>query len=106
MSNRTPALMQGRAREVGGLISALEPALRDEQGIWLGWSGREHDDSHLTIDATEQPARARFDLPAPVREQFYAGFCNRVLWPLFHGFPERVHATDGDWATYDAANVR
>jgi alpha,alpha-trehalose-phosphate synthase [UDP-forming] len=106
MSNRTPALTQGRTREVGGLISALEPALRDEHGIWLGWSGLEHDDAHMTIDATEQPVRARFDLPAAVREQFYAGFCNRVLWPLFHGFPERVHAADGDWNAYIAANAR
>ena len=93
-------------REVGGLVSALEPALRDEHGIWLGWSGQEHDDAHVTIDATEQPARARFDLPQAMREQFYAGFCNRVLWPLFHGFPARVHAADGDWEAYVAANAR
>ncbi len=107
MSNRTPAPPQGRTKEVGGLISALEPALRDEHGIWLGWSGqtRGHD-SRVVIDATEQPARARFDLPASVREQFYAGFCNSVLWPLFHGFPQRVNSTDGAWAAYVQANER
>jgi alpha,alpha-trehalose-phosphate synthase [UDP-forming]/trehalose-phosphatase len=107
MSNRTPAVTQGRTREVGGLVSALEPALRDEHGIWLGWSGQERSQrSHVVIDASEHPARARFDLPATVREQFYAGFCNRVLWPLFHGFPGRVCSSDGDWEAYGLANAR
>ena len=107
MSNRTPALTQGRTREVGGLVSALEPALRDADGVWLGWSGqaREHG-SRVLVDDAAQPARARFDLPATVREQFYAGFCNRVLWPLFHGFPSRVNANAQDWEAYLAANER
>ncbi len=107
MSNRTPALTQGRTRQVGGLVSALEPALRNEHGMWLGWSGqaRGHD-SRVVVDTTEQPARARFDLPTVVRDQFYSGFCNRVLWPLFHGFTNRVRCTQEDWDAYVAANDR
>ncbi|MBL9015366.1 MAG: trehalose-phosphatase [Myxococcales bacterium] len=107
MSNRTPAVTQGRTREVGGLVSALEPALRDADGVWLGWSGqvREHG-SRVVVDDAVQPARARFDLPATVREQFYAGFCNSVLWPLFHGFPSRVRANAQDWEAYLTANER
>jgi len=38
MSNRTPA--EGGGRAVGGLVSALEPALRDDHGVWLGWAGQ------------------------------------------------------------------
>ncbi len=107
MSNRTPAMTSGRTKEVGGLVSALEPALRDEHGIWLGWSGQERGhDQRVVIDASEQPVRARFDLPPVVRQQFYAGFCNRVLWPLFHGFPDRVAYEEGDWSAYVAANQR
>jgi alpha,alpha-trehalose-phosphate synthase [UDP-forming]/trehalose-phosphatase len=107
MSNRTPAVTQGRTREVGGLVSALEPALRDERGIWLGWSGQERlHDQRLVVDASDPLLRARFDLPPNVRQQFYAGFCNRVLWPLFHGFANRVTFSDGDWAAYVAANER
>lgn len=107
MSNRTPAATQGRGREVGGLVSALEPALRDERGIWLGWSGHERrHDSRVVIDASEQLVRARFDMRASVHEQFYLGFCNRVLWPLLHGFGERVRYGAGDWDAYVAANER
>jgi len=50
--------------------------------------------------------RARFDLPTSVREPFYTGFCNGVLWPLFHGFPQRVRPTDGAWGAYVQANER
>jgi trehalose 6-phosphate synthase len=107
MSNRTPALTQGRTRAVGGLVSALEPALRDERGIWLGWSGQERlHDQRLVVDTSTQLLRARFDLPPVVRQQFYTGFCNRVLWPLFHGFANRVACNDGDWEAYVAANER
>jgi alpha,alpha-trehalose-phosphate synthase [UDP-forming] len=107
MSNRTPALSPGRTHEVGGLVSALEPALRDEDGVWLGWSGQEGGDgSNVVIDAGEHPARARFDLPAAVRQRFYAGFCNSVLWPLLHGFPARVRGSDEDWDAYVWANER
>jgi trehalose 6-phosphate synthase len=107
ISNRTPSLTQGRTREVGGLVSALEPALRDEHGIWLGWSGQERGhDSRVVIDDSEQPVRARFDLPSGVRQQFYTGFCNRVLWPLLHGFANRVTCGEGDWAAYVSANER
>jgi trehalose 6-phosphate synthase len=107
MSNRTPALTQGRTREVGGLVSALEPALRDERGIWLGWSGQERlHDQRLVVDTRDQLLRARFDLPPVARQQFYVGFCNRVLWPLFHGFANRVVCNDGDWNAYVAANER
>jgi trehalose 6-phosphate synthase len=96
MSNGAPAF-----------VSALEPALRDERGVWLGWSGQER--SHVPkvqIDMATEPARARFDLPQAVREQFYDGFCNRVLWPLMHGFPNRVRCTDGDFEAYVRANER
>jgi len=107
ISNRTPAQTHGRTREVGGLVSALEPALREEDGVWLGWSGHERDhDDRVVIDATERLVRARFDLSPVVREQFYAGFCNRVLWPLFHGVAARVRYQEGDWAAYVAANER
>lgn len=107
MSNRTPTNAKGRAREVGGLVSALEPALHEERGVWLGWSGRERSVvSGITVDASIQPARATFDLSPAVREQFYSGFCNSALWPLFHGFPGRVRYQDGDWDAYVQANDR
>ena len=38
VSNRLPALGKGVA--AGGLAVALEAALKDKDGLWLGWSGK------------------------------------------------------------------
>ncbi len=106
VSNRTPPATDGRQRSVGGLVSALEPALRTSEGMWLGWSGGEAEGHRsVTIDDTANPVRASFEFPPGWREHFYGGFCNRALWPLFHGFPGRVRYQDKDWLAYVAANA-
>jgi trehalose 6-phosphate synthase len=105
VSNRTPPTTSGRTRPVGGLVSALEPALAAHEGMWLGWSGAESEgDRRLVIDDTTVPVRASFEFPPTWREHFYGGFCNRALWPLFHSFPGRVRYSDADWLAYVDAN--
>jgi alpha,alpha-trehalose-phosphate synthase [UDP-forming]/trehalose-phosphatase len=106
VSNRTPPVTTGRQRSVGGLVSALEPALQSHEGMWLGWSGGESDgERKILIDDTALPVRASFEFPAEWRERYYGGFCNRALWPLFHGLPGRVRYSDQDWLAYVAANA-
>jgi trehalose 6-phosphate synthase len=105
VSNRTPPASVGKQRPVGGLVSALEPALRSHGGVWLGWSGHDSErERPVIIDEEARPIRASFDLSAAWRERFYGGFCNRALWPLFHGFPGRVCYQDTDWEAYVDAN--
>jgi trehalose 6-phosphate synthase len=106
VSSRTPPPgFRAREQEVGGLVSALAPALEASGGVWLGWSGREGQGAPvLERDPDATPARATFDLPSAWREHFYAGFCNSALWPLLHGFPSRVHYTDEGWTAYAEAN--
>lgn len=106
VSNRLPAAPTAdRQRQVGGLVSALEPALREHEGIWLGWSGRTRDGQPvLTVEDDVIPRRAAFDFTPAWREHFYGGFCNRALWPLLHGFPGRVRYRDPDWQAYQDAN--
>lgn len=105
ISNRTPPPAAGKHRSVGGLVSALEPALRSQGGVWLGWSGHDSEGERpLIVDDEARPVRATFDLSAHGRERFYGGFCNRALWPLFHGFPGRVCYQDVDWRAYVDAN--
>jgi alpha,alpha-trehalose-phosphate synthase [UDP-forming]/trehalose-phosphatase len=105
VSNRLPSAPSGgRQREVGGLVSALLPALEKTQGVWLGWSGAERDPGlSLRVEPGDAFIRAQFDYPLTWRQRFYAGFCNRSLWPLLHGFM-RVHYADDEWACYVDAN--
>ncbi|HEX7836763.1 MAG TPA: trehalose-6-phosphate synthase, partial [Kofleriaceae bacterium] len=104
-SNRLPATSNGRQREVGGLVSALMPVLTETSGIWLGWSGAERDPGlRLWLEASDSMTRAQFDYPPTWRQRFYAGFCNRGLWPLLHGFSNRVRFADDEWQCYVEAN--
>ncbi len=106
VSNRLPPMpTPSRERPVGGLVSALEPALRTHEGIWLGWSGHTREGTPtLAVDEDIVPRRASFDFSPQWRERFYGGFCNRALWPLLHGFPSRVRYVDDDWRAYQEVN--
>lgn len=104
-SNRLPAASNGRQREVGGLVSALTPVLAETDGIWLGWSGAEREPGlRLRVESVDAVTRAQFDYPPTWRQRFYSGFCNQSLWPLLHGFPNRVRFVDDEWQCYVEAN--
>lgn len=113
VSNRLPAIRQDtseqneRRRSVGGLVAALGPALEARRGLWLGWSGRTLDDDQLRtvdLDETSSPALAQIDFPNVWYEEYYNGFSNRVLWPLFHTFPRYLKFIDSEWENYGQAN--
>jgi len=87
VSNRV-STPKARGDEVsqGGLAVALSAALRQLGGIWLGWSGDTIAEFSGTIQ--EQSANgvttATIDLEPQDIEEYYNGYANRTLWPLFH----------------------
>ncbi len=113
ISNRLPHLRERaepsdkRNRNVGGLVSALEPVLAERHGLWLGWSGKSTPTaqaSAVRTDAETSPSLAWIDLPEAWQGKYYNGLCNRGLWPLFHSFPGRVRFADDEWEAYVQAN--
>ncbi|OBK25629.1 trehalose-6-phosphate synthase [Mycobacterium asiaticum] len=73
-------------RSPGGLVTALEPLLRKRRGAWVGWPGLPTDD----VDSDEDPIDQDEMRLQPVRlsaedvAQYYEGFSNATLWPLYH----------------------
>jgi trehalose 6-phosphate synthase len=61
-------------------------ALRQEGGIWFGWSGKvtEHEPSAPDIFDVGRLTYATLDLSERDHEEYYNGFANRSIWPLFH----------------------
>jgi trehalose 6-phosphate synthase/phosphatase len=92
-------------RSTGGLVAALEPALRRHGGVWVGWPGTERAAALRRWRAegydVEPVALSRAEV-----QQYYLGFANRTLWPLFHSFPTRMELDRTDWQTYEAVNRR
>ncbi|BBC72830.1 trehalose-6-phosphate synthase [Altererythrobacter sp. B11] len=78
---------RGAAGAQGGLAGALNSALKKNGGIWFGWSGQETD--HYTGDISIRRSEdgvttATVDLEAQDIEEYYNGYANSTLWPLFH----------------------
>jgi trehalose 6-phosphate synthase/phosphatase len=96
----------------GGLVAVLEPLLRDGEARWVGWAG----DSAGVDDGDAGSERARLlgrweasgyqavDLAADVARAFSEGYANDTLWPLLHGFPDRVVLDPATWPPYRDAN--
>lgn len=88
----------------GGLVTALEPIMRAADGAWVGWTGvadREFEPFvHDGISIVPVP------LSADEVEEYYEGFSNDTLWPLYHDViaPPRFHREW--WEAYVRVNRR
>ncbi|WP_454599444.1 alpha,alpha-trehalose-phosphate synthase (UDP-forming) [Qipengyuania sp. SM2507] len=77
---------RGAAGAQGGLAGALNSALRDHKGIWFGWSGEESDDEdgNIAMQRHDGVTTATIDLSHRDIDEYYNGYANATLWPLFH----------------------
>lgn len=99
VSNRVPYninKVKGEIRfkkSVGGLVTALDPILCSRSGLWIGWNGysgytRDFKDKLLVGKDSNRAGYSLklINLSANELKNYYHGFSNRSIWPLFHGF--------------------
>ncbi len=84
ISNRVSAPTADQPGALGGLAVALTAALREADGIWFGWSGETGDTGELKFKTYDGVTSATIDLPEQDVDEYYDGYANRTLWPLFH----------------------
>jgi trehalose 6-phosphate synthase len=85
VSNRVGPLND--ATTAGGLAVGIGDALRERGGVWFGWSGKASEEGTfgpLQIKTEAGVQLATVDLTPGDIEDFYSGFANQSLWPLFH----------------------
>ncbi|MGN6316711.1 alpha,alpha-trehalose-phosphate synthase (UDP-forming) [Trinickia sp.] len=75
----------------GGLAVAVRESLRETGGIWFGWSGRQREDASdegtctkVNVQTVGNVQLATADLTREEYENYYLGYANNVLWPVFH----------------------
>ena len=96
---------------VGGLATGMKSVHSEGNGIWVGWSGiieeelnpklrttvekRIHEEKCVSVNLTEQDI-----------EDYYLGFSNKTLWPLFHYFMEYTEFETKEWEAYKSVNKK
>ncbi|WP_420175148.1 alpha,alpha-trehalose-phosphate synthase (UDP-forming) [Luteococcus sp. OSA5] len=88
----------------GGLVTALEPVMKRKGGAWIGWHGAPDE----TIEGFQHEGYSIVPVPLSSQdvEEFYEGFSNATIWPLYHDVvvPPVYHREW--WDTYRDVNRR
>lgn len=88
----------------GGLVAALEPMMRSERGAWVGWAGQ----PDVELDRFEINGIDLIPVPLSAEEvaDYYEGFANDTIWPLYHDViaPPQYHREW--WEAYVKVNRR
>ena len=115
ISNRLLVSVTKRANElrfqpsVGGLATGLASFRDSHQIQWIGWPGiakdkiSEHQKQEITDKLKKENCHSVFLSAKDVRN-FYYGFCNKTIWPLFHYFPLYTAYEDPYWQAYKNVN--
>ncbi|RKZ33238.1 trehalose-6-phosphate synthase, partial [bacterium] len=97
----------------GGLVTALAPVLKDRGGLWIGWTGIPQEDITRPLEPCLKDASRKWGyklLPVNLTKQeidnYYYGFANEVLWPLFHDLPSHCNFNPEYWNYYKNVNEK
>jgi trehalose 6-phosphate synthase len=91
-------------RSPGGLVTALEPLMRREDGAWVGWPGQ----ADLEVEPFD--FEGTHLVPVPLSEEevqfYYEGFSNDTIWPLYHDVIAEPRYSRIWWDAYVKVNRR
>lgn len=115
VSNRLPVNMmkrEGRLRfqsSVGGVATGLDSFHKSYQSLWIGWPGITLEKIRLEeIEEIGEKLAERDCYPVFLSqhdvENYYYGFCNKTIWPLFHHFPLYTSYSKNFWEAYRRVN--
>lgn len=116
VSNRLPVTIERKKTgtsyrgSVGGLATGLSGFYQSFDSKWIGWSGIPADNlPKKEIEQIGEDLRKQFScypvsLSRREIQNFYSGFCNETLWPLFNYFPQYVKYDNAFWDTYRRVN--
>jgi trehalose 6-phosphate synthase/phosphatase len=114
VSNRLPITISRRngtlkiQSSVGGLATGLDSFHQSYHSLWIGWPGyvstrKDRDEKEIRQSLKEKNCFPVFLSKYDV-ENYYHGFCNKTIWPLFHYFTERAVYDNHFWEAYGRVN--
>ncbi len=115
VSNRLPfSLSKQRGKiaitpSVGGLATGMKSIYKTYDSLWIGWPGIVQNRINRK-EKTEITERMEQENCLPVFlsqqdiNQYYSGFSNKTIWPLFHYFTHYVVYREDLWKAYIHVN--
>jgi trehalose 6-phosphate synthase/phosphatase len=113
-SNRLPVTITKRKGKfkaqssTGGLVTALGGLEKSQRHVWIGWPGITMSPSNpeaKDIEALLKPENYRpVFLSRHDIDNYYHGFCNETIWPLFHYFVQFALYDKDYWKAYKRVN--
>ncbi len=115
VSNRLPITLTRREGKLeiemsaGGLATGLGSIYRSCDSLWVGWCGLASE----SLKGQEESIQAKLKkekchgvfLSRQDIENFYYGFSNKTIWPLFHYFPLYTAYNERFWEAYERVNA-
>lgn len=115
VSNRLPISVRVEENEfvysqsAGGLATGLSSFHHPKKDLWIGWAGceieQEKDQEKLTKTLRKEGLVPIFMSNQEI-EDFYEGFSNKTIWPLFHYFKQYTEYNPNYWKVYQNINQR
>jgi alpha,alpha-trehalose-phosphate synthase [UDP-forming] len=105
-ANRLPVMRgeQGWETSPGGLVRALLPMVTETGGSWMGWTGVP--DDHEGSFEVDGVAMHSVRLSEQEIEEYYEGFSNDTIWPLYHDAIRDSGYHASQWQAYTEVNQR
>lgn len=115
VSNRLPVKLNQEEEEYvlvpseGGLATGLGAIYPQDNNIWVGWPGLE-----ITEEAAQRRITEKLDasnlVPVFLTQEeinnYYEGFSNEILWPVFHYMPTYARYLQQYWDSYLEVNIK
>lgn len=106
LSNRVN-LPTPEGHSAGGLAVALQDALSDIGGVWLGWNGEQiqnQQDQYFNCTEINGIEYITCPLTEQQYQQYYSGFANTTLWPAMHDRDDLMAFDPQEFQTYQNVN--
>ena len=115
VSNRLPVNVikrEGNLRflpSAGGVATGLSSFYKSYSSRWIGWPGMtleniDDEEKHQIEERLSAQGCHPVFLSKPMVDNYYYGFCNKTLWPLFHHFPLYASYNRSFWEAYRQVN--
>ncbi len=116
ISNRLPVTVNKNDekldyhKSIGGLATGLKSFHEQTDSVWVGWPGIANEEINQKEKENIQKTLKEGYQCLPVFlssddiDQYYFGFCNNTIWPLFHYFTSKTKYEFETWEAYQKVN--